>query len=202
MKKNILFSAIALSVIASTSYAGGDLTVPNYVPVVDPKPPVEIEVKTPIYIGVGLVRGRYSGQDCDNDLCSYEDVTYGAMLRAGYDFNEYFGLETRVLGTFWDVGPLGGQTLQHMGIYAKPMLSLSEESNIYALLGYGWTKSNNDEKLNTVDDDGFAAGLGFEYSLNTDNDQELGLFVDYQRLLIKSDVPDMDVISAGILFDF
>ncbi len=29
-----------------------------------------------------------------------------------------------------------------------------------------------------------------------------GIFVDYQRLLIKSDVPDMDVISLGVTYHF
>ena len=207
MKKKIILSAIALSAMATMSYAGGDIDVPDYVPVVEPKP-VEVEVvKTPIYLGVGLVRGRYyADNNCGNGVCSYEDVTYGAMLRAGYDFNKYIGAEMRLLGTFWDAGELGGQTLQHMGIYAKPMLSVSEEANIYALLGYGWTKTNTDGKLQTVDANGFSAGAGIEFTVGEESDSDepaaWGLFVDYQRLLIDSDMPDMDVISAGVTYDF
>ncbi|RUM71941.1 MAG: hypothetical protein DSZ09_02265 [Sulfurovum sp.] len=202
MKKYILLSAIALSAIATTSYAGGDIDVPDYVPVTTEPVVVEKE-KSPVYIGVGFTRGRYYGENCGNGQCSYEDVTYGALLRGGYDFNKYFGLEARVLGTFMDAGPLGGQELQHFGLYAKPMLSVSEEANLYALLGYGWTKTNNDGKLITVDDSGFAAGAGVEFSLGEEDDEPAwGLFVDYQRLLISSDVPDMDVVSGGITYDF
>jgi len=202
MKKSILLSAIALSAIATTSYAGGDIDTPAYVPITTEPEVVEKE-KSPVYIGVGLTRGRYFSENCVNGQCSYEDVTYGALLRGGYDFNKYFGLEARVLGTFMDAGPLGGQELQHFGLYAKPMLSMSEEANLYALLGYGWTKTNNDGKLITVDDSGFSAGAGVEFSLGEEDDGPAwGLFVDYQRLLISSDVPDMDVVSGGITYDF
>ena len=44
----------------------------------------------------------------------------------------------------------------------------------------------------------------YEGGFDGQGDQERGwgLFVDYQRLLIKSDVPDMDVVSAGVTYDF
>jgi len=29
-----------------------------------------------------------------------------------------------------------------------------------------------------------------------------GLFLDYQRLVIDSEAPDMDVVSAGVTYDF
>jgi OOP family OmpA-OmpF porin len=201
MKKSILFSIIALAAMTTTTYAGGDIDVPDYVPVTEPV--TTVEETTPLYVGVGFARGRYFGENCGNNVCSYEDVTYGALLRAGYNFSNYFGVEARVLGTFLDAGPLGGQTLQHMGLYLKPMVSVSKEANLYGLLGYGLTTSKNDGKLNTVDESGLSAGLGFEYSLEENDDNHgWGLFADYQRLLIASDVPDMDLISAGILFNF
>jgi OOP family OmpA-OmpF porin len=91
------------------------------------------------------------------------------------------------------------------------------------LAGYGYTKNlGSGERLEYFDDDwGFSAGLGFEYDLsdrksdfleNTAYDREFdgyadqgrgwSLFIDYQRLLIKSDVPDLDMISAGVRYDF
>ncbi|MBT8344511.1 MAG: hypothetical protein KJO45_07330, partial [Sulfurovum sp.] len=80
----------------------------------------------------------------------------------------------------------------------------------------------NGNRLNYFDeDDGFSAGLGLEYDLsdreedrvenaNYDRtfdgyaDQGIGwtLFLDYQRLLIKSDVPDLDAVSFGARYDF
>ena len=198
MKRNLILSAIAVTAIATTSYAGGDLIIPDYIPVTEP---VSAQAeRVPVYVGVGLVRANYF---TDAQKCEYEDVTYGAMLRAGYDFNEYIGVEARLMATFWEDDPQGGEKLQHIGIYAKPMLPVDEDANIYALLGYGWTNSSADGNRPEVDDSGFAAGVGLEYALaNGQDDPEWGLFVDYQRLLIDSDMPDMDVISAGVTYDF
>jgi len=175
----------------------------------------------PFYLGIGFVWGQYNG--CLSPGCEYEDVTFGAMARAGYDWNQYLGMEARILGTFWGADPLGGQELQHVGIYAKPMYPITEDFNIYGLLGYGWTKTTTggNGNLLTVDDNGFSAGIGLEYDLSSTEDdiqsdiyynrvfdgqanQETGwgVFIDYQRLLIKSNVPDMDVISIGFTYDF
>ncbi len=172
------------------------------------------------YLGIGLTAANFSS--CGNG-CAYEDETYGAMLRGGYEFNEYFGVEARGIRTFLDEGPFGGVPLQHMGIYAKPQYPLSEDFNIYGLLGYGYTQNlGNGGRLNYFDNDhGFSAGLGLEYDLSdkdgdftsaanydrtfdghADQGQGWSLFVDYQRLLIKSDVPDMDAVSAGLRYDF
>lgn len=217
MKKSMLISMIAVAAITTSSYAGGGV-VPVVIPV-EPVPPAQ--ELSPVYIGVGLIWGQYAN-GCLKE-CKYEDVTYGAMVRAGYDFNQYFGIEARLLATFWEADELGGQELQHIGIFAKPMYPMGEDFNMYGLLGYGWTETTTggNGNLPTVDDSGFSAGLGLEYDLSDQeddreedtiydrgfdgqSDQELGwgLFVDYQRLLIKSDVPDMDVISAGVTYDF
>jgi len=159
-----------------------------------------MKTPTPVYIGLGLVWGKYSGCDASPG-CKYEDVTYGAMVRAGYEWNQYIGLEARALATFWGDDPLGGEKLRHFGLFAKPMYPIGN--------------------LPTVDESGFSAGIGLEYDLSSkeddreketiydrgfdgqaDQENGWGLFVDYQRLLIKSDVPDMDVVSAGVTYDF
>ncbi len=220
MKKTILISVVALVAIATSSYAGGYIA-PIVVPIpVEPIPP-ENE-PSPIYVGVGLIMGTYDG--CPTgDGCVYEDTTYGAMVRVGYEWNQYIGVEARYMQTFWDADELGGQELEHFGIFAKPMYPMSEDFNLYGLLGYGWTKTETggNGNLPTVDDSGFSAGLGIEYDLSdkeddredntiydrgfdgqADQEREWGLFVDYQRLLIDSDSPDMDVISAGVTYDF
>ena len=191
MKKNMILSVATMAVMATSSFAGGDIA-----PIIAPVEPMAAPMKVPVYVGAGLVWGKYN-KTCAN--CEYEDVTYGVMLRAGYEFNEYIGIELRYLATFWEADPLGGQELQHIGIYAKPMYPVDEKVNLYALLGFGWTQTTTDSKnLEEVDESGFSAGAGIEYTL----EQNWGLFADYQRLLIKSDVPDMDVVSAGITYDF
>jgi len=204
--------------VGTVSYAGKNVA-PATSPVV-----VADEI-SPWYIGGGFVWAKYAIDGVnDNDVaCHYEDVTYGAMLRGGYDFNQYFGIEARVLRTFWDKGPFGGVTLQHIGLYAKPQIPLSDRLNLYGLLGYGYTESlGTGARLKKFDhDSGFSAGIGLEYDLSDAEDEyEAGagydrafdghadqgkgwsLFVDYQRLLVKSGAPDMDVISFGLRRDF
>ena len=210
MKKKVLFSAIALC-ISTATYAGGDI-MPAMVPV-EPAPVKQLA--TPIYIGTGFVTGRYFA---DN----YEDITYGAMVRIGYEFNQYIGFEARYIATFGEAGSLYGQELEHVGLFVKPMLPFNENFNLYGLLGYGWTQTNTSGVLNqAIDDNGFSAGVGLEYDLSDkrddydrniyypegfdgqgDQEKGWGLFVDYQRLLIDSDIPDLDVVSAGVTYDF
>jgi len=219
MKKYYLVIFLIVSVISTNTWAGGK----GVVPVANPVEPIpEINTLSPIYLGLGILWGRYSGA-CGQagPDCKYEDATYGALLRAGYDFNQYFGLEGRLLGTFLKADPLGGEELRHIGLYAKPMYPLGEDLNIYGLLGYGWTQTKAGKFLTVVDEGGFSAGLGLEYDLSdaqddrdedtaydrdfdghADQERGWGLFLDYQRLLIKSDVPDLDTISAGVTYDF
>lgn len=220
MKKSILVSLAAAVSLSTSVLAGGKAVAPVKSPV---EPIPVMQTPSPVYLGLGLLWGRYSGQCGTKTDCPYEDVTYGALLRAGYDFNQYFGIEGRILGTFWGADALGGQKLRHYGLYAKPMYPLSEDFNIYGLLGYGWTKTKTggNGNLTEVDDSGFSAGLGLEYDLSDreddkeedtlydrafdgqgDQERGWGLFVDYQRLLIKSDVPDIDVVSGGVTYDF
>ena len=207
-----------VSLLLCTSFvAGGKNVVPAVVPVI----PVESVDINPWYVGVGLTAGRYH-DDCIA-TCVYEDVTYGMLVRVGYEWNQYLGVEARALSTFWEADPLGGEKLQHFGLFVKPSYPLGEDFNIYGLLGYGWTKTRTggNGNLPTIDDHGFSYGIGLEYDLSSKEDDYIpngnydrafdgqanqekgwGLFIDYQKLLVKSGVPDMYVISVGITYDF
>ena len=183
-------------------YGGGKISVPTDETII-----LESQDSSPLYLGVGFTIAKF--QSCNSINCTYEDQTYGAMLRAGYDINRYFGIELRVIRTFWGEGPFGGVPLQHIGIFAKPQYPISERFRLYGLLGYGYTKNlGNGARLNYFDDDyGFSAGLGLEYDFSSKDDDEAdgrtwSLFVDYQRLLIKSGAPDMDVVSLGVKCSF
>ena len=217
MNKIILKLLLILSMYSESSYAGGKYITPADSPIVA----VSVNEVSPWYFGAGVVWAKLSG--CGLVKCTYEDVTYGAMVRGGYEFNEYFGIEARGIRTFLDKGPFGGTPLQHVGIYAKPQYPVSEQVNVYGLLGYGYTENlGNGARLNYFDNDyGFSAGIGLEYDLSdregdldknvsydrvfdgyADQGKNWSLFADYQRLLIKSGVPDMDVISLGLRYDF
>jgi len=170
----------------------------------------------------GIVWAKLSGCDI-NPTCDYEDGTYGAIVRGGYEYNQYLGIGARYIRTFLDEGPYGGTPLERMGLYLKPQYPVSEKVNMYGILGYGYTKNlGNGARLEYFDSDsGFSAGVGMEYDLSdrendrienanydrafdgyADQGRGWSLFLDYQRLLIKSDVPDLDAVSLGLRYDF
>lgn len=214
---------IAMSLVATSmiSYGGSKSTVAPTAPVIPVPAPQILTQVSPVYIGFGALLGRY--YNCDSNNCKYEDLTVGGVLRAGVDFNQYMGIEARILATFVEEDELGGQLLRHGGLFLKPMYPLGEDFNLYGLVGYGWTKTytGGNERLATIDEGGLSAGLGLEYDFSTqeadrdedteysrefdgkgDQEQGWGFFVDYQRLLIKQDIPDLDVVSAGLTYDF
>ena len=214
----IIMSIAALSAL---SYGGSKRTVIPEAVVIPIPSPIILSQVNPLYIGFGALLGRY--YNCDQNDCKYEDLTVGGLLRAGIDWNQYMGMEARILATALEEDELGGQLLRHGGIFLKPMLPFGEDFNIYGLVGYGWTKTytGGNKRLSTIDEGGLSVGLGLEYDISTqedDRDEEteydreydghgnqelgMGLFVDYQRLLVKQNIPDLDVVSAGITYDF
>lgn len=218
MRKIILVFLMSLATFTTSMYAGGKGVVKATTAVA----PIETVDPSPWYLGAGIVWAKL--QNCEiTPTCTYEDVTYGAMVRGGYEYNQYVGVEARYIHTFLDEGPYGGAPLAHAGIFLKPQYPVSERVNLYGLLGYGYTKNlGNGARLDYFDSDwGFSAGLGMEYDLSdrdydrikngsydrpfdgyADQGRGWSLFLDYQRLLIKSDVPDMDAISLGLRYDF
>ena len=139
-----------------------------------------------------------------------EDITYGVVGRVGYDFNKYIGVEGRVLKTMWAYEQ---QKIEHVGLFVKPMFPITEDLNIYGLLGYGKVETGN--KI-VFDDSGIAWGVGLNYNLGDDEEElennstnvtvehsnGLGVFIDYERLLQKSDSPDFDAVSLGVTYGF
>ena len=206
MKKRVLSIAIAIS---SACFGGGD-----FVPVVEPVvvvPPMPVETSG-VYVGVGIVATHFDGVCvCGND---YEDYTYGALLRVGYDYNNYIGFEARALTS--QIEDEGAKIKSHYGVFIKPQYHIRDDINVYGLLGYAKTEVG--DTVN-IDKSGFSWGVGLEYDLSSDTKEDgvynrafdgqgnqekgWGVFVDYQRLLQKDNYPhDIDVLSFGISYDF
>jgi len=207
MRKSLLI----LTMLSGLVYAGGEnvvvyqepemIPIPMAIPVAAVAAPVTESIPAILYVGVGFAIADFTAcKDEENPDCGYEDTTYGAMLRIGYDYNEYVGVEGRWMRTFLDEGPLGGVPLQHYGLFLKPQYPATEDFNIYGLLGYGYTESlgNGNRLRYFVDGSGFSAGIGGEYNFT----DEIELFADYQRLLITSEAPDMNTFHIGLRFNF
>ena len=215
MKKTIQTMALSSLIATSGLFGGG-----NIAPVV----PIEEIDPNPFYVGAGLVWAGVS-RDCfcpPDETTRLKDSTWGGIIRAGYDYNQYVGIEVRALQSSIESDWVDKTT--HYGIFVKPMMPIDEQMNIYGLLGYGHTEVETDCPFlkDTFTHDGFSYGIGLEYDLSDrDSDKEegaydrpidrhgeqekgWGLFIDYQNLM-HNEGPDnikTNIISFGITYDF
>jgi len=180
--------------------------------VVAPKPIKKIRANG-FYAGLGIAGAQYKSNCKTGCAGSGEDKTTGVMARVGYDFNKYIGIEARGIRTNWQTN---GGAVKHAGIFIKPMIPVSDATNIYGLVGVAKTKTNGG--LQKTDAESLALGAGVELDLSADSpkegrygrtfdgkgDQEkgVGLFIDYERMVVKSGSPDLDAVSAGVTYDF
>jgi len=186
-------------------------------PIVEPKPvvtPVSTKIINPsgFYAGLGIAAAQYK-PNCKCTGKNGTDRTAGAMARVGYDFNKYIGIEARGIRTNWKSN---GGKVQHAGVFVKPMIPVGDATNIYGLAGLAKTKTQG--HLQKTDASGLALGLGVEVDLSKDTPKEgkygrpfdgkgnqekgLGVFIDYERMLIKSGAPKLDAVSTGVTYDF
>jgi len=212
MKKLTLSFATILAT-STLSFAGGDIA------------PVEPMIETPVviedvvsdsgvYVGLGysLLRSesKYGGHDLAND--------YSAVMgQVGYKFNEYIAVE----GRYWyglgeeldnlDAGVFGtfDSEATAWGIYAKPMYPVTEELDVYALVGYGAASVNGTKLLSgttmDVEVSGLSWGIGAAYSF-TENFSVFADYVDFQDDTEKVNLVDFenafDSINLGVTYKF
>ncbi|CAA6809786.1 MAG: Unknown protein [uncultured Sulfurovum sp.] len=185
---------------------------PTPVVVMPPVVPAEADV-SPLYVGIGIVAARYDAKCPTTPSGCTVDKTGGVLVRAGYDFNKYMGIEAR--GLITTIKSNGGK-IKHLGAFVKPMYPITEDLNIYALGGVA--KTTTQGSMRRTDVTGLAFGAGVEYDLSEDKkkdarydrefdglaDQEkgFGVFADYERLYYKENSPDLDAVSVGVTYDF
>ena len=158
------------------------------------------QLNNKFYVGGGAVWGRYAN---GSGATKYVDATYGFLFKAGYKWNQYVGVEGKMLGTLFAEDPLGGQTFRHFGLFVKPSMPLYETMNVYALIGLALTKTvtGGNHSLLKVNESGFSTGVGMEYDISKYL-YNSSVFLEYQRLLIASDTPNMDSVGVGVSFHF
>jgi len=206
--KKIIFSLVAATALSSTLFAGKNVAPAPIPPLPVPeKPAPAVLPPLGLYIGGGLTYAKSECQ-CDTTIRFANGTTsktnsgksYGVNLKAGYDFSEYVGVEGRYIYTPWGDKD---KTLKHYGIYLKPNAPVTENIDVYALLGYGKTECetlSNSYK-------GFAWGLGAEYSFGKKTDgikEGWGVFAEYSRPLKKSGSKNIktNVITGGVSYHF
>jgi opacity protein-like surface antigen len=198
--KKLTFSIAALAAIGTFAVAGGDIAPVE--PVVDT--PVVIESTGNFYMGIAY--GYIKAEEKLNSIKWLDDSFDDLMLQAGYNFNQYVALEARYWIGISDVSIAGGDvSLDSFGIYVKPQYPVTQELNLYGLLGYA-TSEFDGSTVNGDNLDGFSWGLGASYDV-TDN---IELFVDYTYLYDDTSVSalgtkyddSIDAVNFGVTYNF
>jgi opacity protein-like surface antigen len=205
-----LVAIAALSTFSSTlSFAGGDInpvTVfeqePVVVPVEEPKaptpppppppppPPAEPEALG-LYIAGGLTGLGVRADDRVN-LFSEEatqDRQIGLTGKLGYDFMDYLGAELR--GTY-GVAKEQNKKFKQIGAYLKPNYDLTEDINLYGLVGA--SKTNGD----TPNQTGLSYGLGLDYGIADD----ISIFTDLVNYMKKDNTNSQWGATLGAAYKF
>jgi len=210
--KKVIFSLVAATALSSTLFAGKNVAPAPLPPMPIPEKPAPTPAATlpplGLYIGGGLTYAKSECQ-CDNTVkCSdgsscgkvQEGKTYGYNLKAGYDLNEYIGLEGKYFSTPWGDED---KSLKHYGLYLKPSMPVTNNIDAYALLGYG--KTDCDKIGQSFK--GFSWGLGTELTLG-DKTSGLkngwGVYAEYLRPIKKSGDKSVkvDTLQAGVAYHF
>jgi OOP family OmpA-OmpF porin len=220
MKKTIKTLTLGAALTTGSLFGGGDIA-----PVI----PIEEVDPNPLYVGVGALWVNVTRDCACLDLLGnprtgtrLEDYTWGGIVRLGYDYNQYFGIEARGIKATNDSDTFD---VTHYGLFLKPMMPIGEQFNIYGLIGYGHTKIETTcgTLRETYSENGMHYGIGLEYDLSDresdreeggvydrpfdghgDQEKGWGLFVDYQNLLHDSGPIKYraNVVSFGITYDF
>jgi opacity protein-like surface antigen len=172
----IKLSTVALLLTSTFALAGGDFIAVE--PVIETPEVVVAPEKTGFYAGLA-----YSCMQFNSDTPDEEVMGNGISVQAGYNFNQFIGVEARYttsLGdptyTKWNQEKdIDGGALSNIAIYLKPQYSFGLVG-VYGLLGYGQATLDNGD--DTIDEAGLQYGAGITASVN----ESVEVFVDYRRL--------------------
>lgn len=199
--KKLNLSLVTVLAMSTFAFAGGDIAPVE--PMIE-TPMVEESTPGSFYLGLG-----YSYMNMNASETPEVDVTGNSvLLLAGYNFNQYIGLEGRYTMNVGDLTIDDGVTedvsddMTNAAIYVKGMYPVADTFNVYALLGYGETTYDNGIEYSEA---GFQWGLG----ANVEVMDNVGVFVDYTRMyddtgfdtLTVTDVV-VDAISVGVTYTF
>ena len=197
------FTLSVLTVFALTGagFAGGDIE-----PAVAPAPMEEVSPSA-FYIGLGL--SAVSTRDAAISLDFFgsddgQDRLGNLTFQAGYDFNEYIGVEGRYTTSiaYEDIVEMSGWSL-----FVKPQYPVTDTFDIYALIGFGGvTVDPASLALVNVDDSGFQWGLGVSYDMT----ESVSIFFDYTNLANDMEglyhngalEVDADALTLGLTYKF
>jgi len=191
-------------IVAGSLYAGGDV-----VPVAPVAPVNANECGTGFYVGAGAaIQRMYGGKSSWTSYEKGQDKTVPLLGILGYKFNCYLAVEGRVSQTVYEEDYADILTYS---FFVKPMYPVTEDINIYALIGYGvvdaeYTDGRAPAPKNLigqtiVDKGAFQWGFGASYDIT----ENWSIFADYTMLMYEQSVPArplyFDDVPAGRTWD-
>ena len=210
-------SIVAIAALSGMSFAGGMIMEPAYEnevveipvePVVVPKKetavvvvkeipkPKPVVVEKPaepsgLYIAGGLtdVAVRQNGRINLFGTERTQDKQIGFTGKLGYDFMDYLGAELR--GTY-GIAKDNGNKFKQIGAYLKPNYNITDEINLYGLLGA--SKTN----VGIGSDTGFSYGAGLDYGIS----DKVSVFTDVVIYLKKSKTAAQWGLTLGAAYQF
>ncbi len=200
--KRVLLSMAATMTMSSFAIAGGDVA-----PIVAPIPVAEEVDNSSFYIGLALsaISTRDAAVSMDIFNAKYgQDRLGNITFLAGYNFNQYVAVEGRYTTTFTDEDMV---EMDGWSLFVKPQYPVTEDFNIYALLGFGGVTMDplNGSSVD-VDDSGFQWGLGVGYDFT----ESVSVFFDYINYANDMDgiywdgalQVDADAFTLGVTYKF
>ena len=197
--KKITLSLMTIVSLSSISFAGGDIA---------PAPVMVDEVdNSSFYLGLALSAVSTRDADVSMDIFNGkdgQDRLGNLTFQAGYNFNKYIAVEGRYTTTIADDDSV---EMDGWSLFVKPQYPVTEDFNIYALIGFGGVSMDPaGNKYVDVDDSGFQWGIGASYDF-TDN---IAVFFDYTNLANDMDgiywdgalQVDADAFNLGVTYKF
>ena len=121
-----------------------------------------------------------------------QDRQIGYTGRIGYDFMDYLGAELR--GTVGLAKIDNPRRFKQGGAYLKPNYDITDEMNVYGLLGVSKTNHAGTAPAST----GFSYGLGANYGVT----DEISIFTDLVNYMKKSNTPSEWGLTLGAAYQF
>ncbi|WP_456432613.1 outer membrane beta-barrel protein [Nitratifractor sp.] len=161
-----------------------------------------------MYLGAGL-GASFFGRDCPcADGSRIYDDTFGGIVRLGYDWNDFLGLEGRLMWLPWEKDFM---SLLNGSLYLKPKYAVTDNLTVYGLAGYGRNRLSCDCPAHPHHKHfEWAPGLGFggEYFFNKEryNGKRKGwsIWADVVNVMYDKDRFNFtdNVVSGGVNYHF
>jgi len=149
-----------------------------------------------LYLAGGLtaIAARETHEDWANVFADelHQDRQLGFTGRLGYDFMDYLGAELRGTYGFAKVAT-GYSKFKQIGAYLKPNYDITDDLNLYGLLGYSKTNT-----AGLATNNGFSYGFGLDYDITN----KVSVFTDMVNYMKKKDEPNAWGLTVGAAYQF